>query len=33
MLILLAGRLAAPWERASRAGRYPLRAPVGGGSR
>jgi osmoprotectant transport system permease protein len=33
MLILLAGRLAAPWERASRAGRDPLRAPMLGGAR
>jgi osmoprotectant transport system permease protein len=33
MLILLGGRLAAPWERVSRAGRYPLRVPVVGGSR
>lgn len=37
MLIVLAGRLATPWERASRAGRRrlraPLRAPIVGGAR
>ena len=33
MLIMLAGRLATPWERASRPGRRLLTAPVVGGSR
>jgi osmoprotectant transport system permease protein len=33
MLIMLGGRFATPWERASRARRYPLKAPVAGGSR
>jgi len=33
MLIMLAGRLATPWERASRRGRRLLTAPVVGGSR
>ena len=33
MLILLAGRLATPWNRASRPGRRLLTAPVVGGSR
>jgi osmoprotectant transport system permease protein len=37
MLIVLAGRLATPWERASRTGRRllraPLRAPIVGGAR
>lgn len=32
VLIMLAGRLATPWERASRPGRRLLRAPVVGGS-
>jgi osmoprotectant transport system permease protein len=33
MLIMLAGRLATPWERVSRTGRRLLRAPVVGGAR
>jgi osmoprotectant transport system permease protein len=33
LLIMLAGRLATPWNRASRPGRRLLRAPVVGGSR
>jgi osmoprotectant transport system permease protein len=33
MLILLAGWLATPWNRASRPGRRLLMAPVVGGSR
>ena len=33
MLIMVAGRLATPWERASRPGRRLLTAPVVGGSR
>jgi osmoprotectant transport system permease protein len=33
MLIMLAGRLATPWERALRPGRRLLTAPVVGGSR
>jgi osmoprotectant transport system permease protein len=33
MLIMLAGRLATPWQRASRPGRRLLTAPVVGGSR
>ena len=33
MLIMLAGRLATPWERASRPGRRLLTAPMVGGSR
>ncbi len=33
MLLMLAGRLATPWERASRPGRRLLTAPVVGGSR
>jgi osmoprotectant transport system permease protein len=33
MLIMLAGRLATPWNRASRPGRRLLTAPVVGGSR
>jgi osmoprotectant transport system permease protein len=33
MLILLAGRLTTPWDRASRRGRRLLTAPVVGGSR